>query len=138
MYLILAATLVLFKDKSLSVDGSKEASSGPSGGACVRAEGAGRVGSHVHADGVSPRNAHADGARGGSERSAQMMEQVGLSAREQEVLWHLRQGRAPKTIAKVLVVSENTVRFHIRNIYQKFGVHSRTELMELFDEELGV
>lgn len=138
VYLILAATLVLFKDKSLSVDGAKEANSGPSVGACARAEGAGRVGSHARDDGVSPRDAHVDGARVGSERSAQMMEQVGLSAREQEVLWHLRQGRAPKTIAKVLVVSENTVRFHIRNIYQKFGVHSRTELMELFDEELGV
>ncbi|MBC5584688.1 LuxR family transcriptional regulator [Eggerthella sp. NSJ-70] len=64
------------------------------------------------------------------------MERAGLSVREREVLEHLRQGRAPKTIAKVLFVSENTVRFHIRNIYQKFGVHSRTDLMELFDDEL--
>ena len=65
-----------------------------------------------------------------------MIEQANLSVREREVLDHLRQGRAPKTIAKLLFVSENTVRFHIRNIYQKFGVHSRTELMELFDVEL--
>ena len=53
------------------------------------------------------------------------------------MLEHLRQGRAPKTIAKLLFVSENTVRFHIRNIYQKFEVHSRTELMELFDADVG-
>ena len=77
----------------------------------------------------------ADGVRA-SERAQVLIEQANLSVREREVLDHLRQGRAPKTIAKLLFVSENTVRFHIRNIYQKFGVHSRTELMELFDVEL--
>ena len=117
VYLILAATLVLFKDKSLSVtEGEKEGAD----------EGAGSVDKPTHADPV----------RTDSVRAAQLMERAGLSVREREVLEHLRQGRAPKTIAKVLFVSENTVRFHIRNIYQKFGVHSRTQLMELFDEEL--
>lgn len=117
VYLILAATLVLFKDKSLSVTECEKEGAG---------EGAGPVDKPTHADPV----------RADSARAAQLMERAGLSVREREVLEHLRQGRAPKTIAKVLFVSENTVRFHIRNIYQKFGVHSRTELMELFDEEL--
>lgn len=117
VYLILAATLVLFKDKSLSVT-------------AVEGEG-------EDADaGPAEQPTRADAARADSARTAQLMERAGLSVREREVLEHLRQGRAPKTIAKVLFVSENTVRFHIRNIYQKFGVHSRTDLMELFDDEL--
>lgn len=118
VYLILIVTLVLFKDKNLA---GVERGSGS-----VRRT---RATMKERDSGETVRTIE-------TARDALLIEQAGLSAREREVLDHMRQGRAPKTIAKLLFVSENTVRFHIRNIYQKFDVHSRTELLELFDEEL--
>ncbi len=50
-----------------------------------------------------------------------------LSPREHEVLTHLTEGKATKTIAAQLFLSELTVSNHIRNIYRKLHVHSRSE-----------
>jgi LuxR family maltose regulon positive regulatory protein len=50
-----------------------------------------------------------------------------LSRREQDVLKLLAQGRADKQIAEILVLSRGTVHKHLRNIYEKLNVHSRTE-----------
>lgn len=50
-----------------------------------------------------------------------------LTEREREVLAHLAQGRTNQEIADALTVSENTVRFHLKNIYEKLGVTNRTE-----------
>jgi DNA-binding NarL/FixJ family response regulator len=49
-----------------------------------------------------------------------------LSARETEVLAHLCEGRSYARIAKALFVSEETVHFHIKNIYRKLEVHSKS------------
>lgn len=50
-----------------------------------------------------------------------------LSARETEVLAQLCQGRSYRDVARVLFVSEETVHFHIKNIYRKLEVHSKSE-----------
>ncbi len=50
-----------------------------------------------------------------------------LTGRETEVLTHLCQGESYKLIADALFVSEQTVHFHIKNIYQKLQVHSKSE-----------
>jgi len=50
-----------------------------------------------------------------------------LSAREREVLALVAQGLTNAQIAKRLVTSEHTVKFHLQNIYQKLGVANRTE-----------
>ncbi len=50
-----------------------------------------------------------------------------LSAREIEVLKLLADGHVYKTAAEVLSVSVDTIRFHIRNIYEKLHVHSKSE-----------
>lgn len=50
-----------------------------------------------------------------------------LSARELEVLQLFADGHSYKTAAKTLQVSIDTVRFHIRNIYEKLHVHSKSE-----------
>jgi DNA-binding NarL/FixJ family response regulator len=50
-----------------------------------------------------------------------------LSQRELDVLLALTEGFTYKSIADKLFVSVNTVRFHLRNIYAKLHVRSRTE-----------
>jgi DNA-binding NarL/FixJ family response regulator len=52
-----------------------------------------------------------------------------LSKREQEILSFLSKGYRYKEIADVLCISIETVRTHIRNIYEKLHVHSRTEAL---------
>ena len=46
--------------------------------------------------------------------------------REQEVLQLMAQGKENAEIAADLVISEQTVKFHVSNIYNKLGVTSRT------------
>jgi DNA-binding NarL/FixJ family response regulator len=50
-----------------------------------------------------------------------------LSPREKEVLAELCKGHSYKMIADALFVSERTVNFHIKNIYHKLQVHSKSE-----------
>ncbi len=50
-----------------------------------------------------------------------------LSQRELEVLEKLSLGLPNAEIAAALMVSENTIRFHLKNIYEKLGVTNRTE-----------
>ncbi|MEL6141649.1 MAG: response regulator transcription factor [Bacteroidota bacterium] len=52
-----------------------------------------------------------------------------LSEREQEVLRLLCQGESYRGISEQLFVSGNTVRSHIKSIYQKLHVHSRAEVV---------
>lgn len=52
-----------------------------------------------------------------------------LSSREQEVVQHLLEGKSNKIIASSLGVSDRTVEFHLKNIYAKFEVSSRVELI---------
>ena len=56
-----------------------------------------------------------------------------LSHRELEILYLLAKGRNAAFIQRELVISEGTVRTHMRNIYHKLGVHSQQELMDLVE-----
>ncbi len=50
-----------------------------------------------------------------------------LSSRETEILNELVKGYTHKQIAEKLFISPETVRGHLKNIYQKLHVHSKTE-----------
>lgn len=52
--------------------------------------------------------------------------QFHLTQREQEVLQLLAQGFTNKAIAQTLTVSEKTVEFHLKNLFEKLKVTSRT------------
>ena len=54
-------------------------------------------------------------------------EKINLSEREKEVLGSLTKGQSYKMIAAGCNLSIDTVRFHIKNIYEKLHVHSMTE-----------
>ncbi len=54
-----------------------------------------------------------------------------LTEREADVLQLLCQGDSDKQIADALHISPRTVQGHLRHIYAKLGVHSRTEAMHL-------
>ncbi len=50
-----------------------------------------------------------------------------LTARERELLRLVAEGLPNKAIAQRLSVSENTVKYHMKNILQKLGAHNRAE-----------
>ena len=53
-----------------------------------------------------------------------------LTLREIDILKHLNEGFNNKEISEKLFISPNTVKHHIRNIYIKINVNSRTSLKE--------
>jgi LuxR family maltose regulon positive regulatory protein len=54
-----------------------------------------------------------------------------LSDRERAVLRLLGQGLSNKAIARALRVSDNTVKFHLKNVFAKLGVSTRSEAVQL-------
>jgi DNA-binding CsgD family transcriptional regulator len=56
-----------------------------------------------------------------------------ISKREEEVLYHLLQGKSTKKIADVLCISDGTAKNHILSIFKKTDAHSRFELSVMFN-----
>ena len=106
IYLLAMVSLFLFKDKTLR------------GFDAVAEEGA--PAAEQQGDALEARCAH-------------VAEAHGLTPRESEILVHLGQGRTARAISEKLVVSENTVKYHIKSIYQKLDVHSRDEVIDLIE-----
>ena len=52
-----------------------------------------------------------------------------LSSREIDVVRHVAEGLSNKAIAQTLFISEGTVKFHLRNAFEKLRVHTRAELV---------
>ena len=55
-----------------------------------------------------------------------------LSERESEVLALVAQGLSNRLVAENLFVSENTVKFHLQNVFQRLAVANRTEASRWF------
>ena len=56
---------------------------------------------------------------------------AGLTERERSILEALAKGKSNDEIAKDLWVTQQTVKFHLTNIYRKLGVKNRTEATRL-------
>jgi DNA-binding NarL/FixJ family response regulator len=58
-------------------------------------------------------------------------DQTLLSERELEILQMVAAGKSNRAVAEQLSISENTVKYHLKNILQKLGVSNRTEAVTL-------
>jgi DNA-binding NarL/FixJ family response regulator len=59
--------------------------------------------------------------------SAEKAEDAGLTGRELEILKYLVEGMSYKMVAETCFISLDTVSGHIKNIYRKLQVHSKSE-----------
>jgi len=66
-----------------------------------------------------------------------MNESSQFSAREKEVIELLLQGKSNKQIALALSISASTVEYHLKNIYKKLQVNSRTEAVLRLGKSIG-
>jgi DNA-binding NarL/FixJ family response regulator len=57
-----------------------------------------------------------------------ILKQQHLSDRERDVFRHAAMGLSNKELAKLLVISQATVKAHLTSIFQKLGLRGRTEL----------
>ena len=100
IYLLFMVALFLFKDKSLKGE-----------------------------EGLPEHNLEAD--EPDLRERCQAIAQVNhFTPRESEIFILLAQGYTIPAISEKLFVSENTVKSHVKSIYQKLDVHARTELIE--------
>ena len=68
------------------------------------------------------------------ERLNAFIQKYELSLREIEVLNLIREGASNGEISVKLFISENTVKFHVRNILKKTGCSNRIELLTALNQ----
>jgi DNA-binding CsgD family transcriptional regulator len=66
-----------------------------------------------------------------------MTQQYLFSERENQVVKLLLQGKSNKQIALALGVSQSTVEYHLKNVYKKLEVNSRTEAVLRLGKSIG-
>ena len=63
---------------------------------------------------------------------------TGFTAREATIAALLLRGRSPSEVAGELAMSDNTVRIHIRHVFDKIGVERMSDLVRLTMQGPGV
>jgi DNA-binding NarL/FixJ family response regulator len=66
------------------------------------------------------------------QKSSEILLQSNLTEREKEILQLLIKGNSYKELAGRIFISVETLNSHIKNIYRKLNVHSRSELAAKF------
>lgn len=56
---------------------------------------------------------------------------ISLTRRELEILSWIEQGKTYWEISQILCISENTVKFHVKNIYEKLDVKNKTQAIAM-------
>lgn len=123
IYIIVLAVTFLLKDRRVHGEGT----SGGVNATAAKGEGASSVQSSgpITGDRVQLR-------------VQKLSKEKGLTPRETEVLAYLAQGRNTQYMSETLYLSENTIKSHVRRIYQKLGVHSKQEVIEIINDDLSV
>ncbi|WP_303050527.1 response regulator transcription factor [uncultured Slackia sp.] len=70
-------------------------------------------------------------------RAHALSARFGLSKREEEIAEHLLEGRSRPYIRDELYISISTVNTHVRHIYEKVGVNSLQDLIDIAKSEDG-
>ncbi|WP_042342560.1 helix-turn-helix transcriptional regulator [Calothrix sp. PCC 7507] len=70
--------------------------------------------------------------------SAELLELLGLTKREAEVLFWVTQDKSDKEIATILNLSAGTIKKHLEHIYQKLGVQTRIAAVMYALKSLGM
>ena len=68
-------------------------------------------------------------------RCATVAEARRLTPREREVMELLAQGKSLSGVAHELIIAEGTAKAHTRHIYEKLGINTRQELLDLLMTE---
>ena len=55
-----------------------------------------------------------------------------LTKRERIILQFLANGSSNKELAESMIISINTVKFHLSNLYEKLGVKNRSQAISFF------
>jgi DNA-binding NarL/FixJ family response regulator len=79
------------------------------------------------AGGARPVPIAAPAAEAAKEEQGGSQSPGGLTRRELEILKLVAEGHSNSQLARMLWVTEQTVKFHLSNIYRKLGVSNRTE-----------
>ena len=85
----------------------------------------------ILSDDAPSETALSDDSRGAVDAFARNAQ---LTSRETQITYLLAEGRNVPYISKKLYVSENTVKSHVRHIYEKSGVHNRQELLDALED----
>lgn len=91
-------------------------------------------GSNVESRETSMRSEQSKHRRSFSARCEQIAELYCLTARETEIMILMAKGYTGSRIEDKLVLSRSTVSTHQQHIYQKMGIHSKQELLDIIDE----
>ena len=70
-------------------------------------------------------------------RCSTLARAAGLTRREEEVLLLLAQDLCASDIQARLILANATVKTHTQAVYRKLGVHSRQEVVDLVQGQLG-
>ena len=62
-----------------------------------------------------------------------LLQEYNLSNRENEILEGIRSGQTNKEIGERLFISVNTVKFHVKNIYEKLGINNRKAAIKMYE-----
>ena len=62
---------------------------------------------------------------------------LGLTEKQSEIAAHVTYGESNQEIANKLKLAEQTVKFHLTNIYKKLGIKNRAELVQVFMKMKG-
>ena len=54
-----------------------------------------------------------------------------VSDQELKIIYALIQGKSYKSVAEEVFVTQNTIKYHVKNIYKKFGIKGRSELASI-------
>lgn len=84
-----------------------------------------------------PETAEAAPATEAGDHLNRFADAYGLTTRERDIFALFAEGRSAPYIAEMLVLSENTVKTHLRHIYTKCNLHNRQDLLDAIEAFKG-